>query len=129
MPRGPAWLQGIPEKPYVRTTSYVGQDVLVQLTFLNSAAVPTQPTAIKYEVDSLETATNVIPSTVVAPTGSTQTIQLPGAQMQTTRPQFGRENMQMWITAVIPDTNASSGSITVQELVIIELINVMIPPY
>jgi hypothetical protein len=125
MPRGPAFPQGLPELPYTRHTSYVGADVLLSLTFLNSSSVPTQPTSIKYEVDSLESGQNVIPSTVLAPTGSTQILQLPGASMQLTRPcSFGRENMQVWITAVIPDTNATSGSITVQQLAIIELINI-----
>jgi hypothetical protein len=121
-------MQGIPEEPYVRHRSYAGQDVLLSLTFLNSASVATEPTSIKYEVDSLETATNVIPSTSVSPTGSTQILQLAGSLMQPTRPYFGRENMQVWITAVIPDTNASSGSITVQQVVIVELVNIAIPP-
>ena len=112
---------GIPELPYTRHTSYAGQDVLLNLTFLNSAAVPTQPTSITYRIDSLESAQVVVGNTVVAPTGVSQILQLTGAVLQMTRLWLGRENMQVKITAVIPDTNASSGSITVEQIVIIEL--------
>lgn len=91
------------------------------MTFLNSAAVATQPTSISYRIDSLETGQVVVAPTVVAPTGSTQTLQLTGAVMVLTRQWIGRDNFQVTITAVIPDTNASSGSITVNQVVIIEL--------
>jgi hypothetical protein len=64
----------------------------------------------------------------VSPTGSTQIVQLPGSLMQNTRPYLGEEQMQVWIKANIPDTNASSGSINKNLLVIIELIAVAIPP-
>jgi hypothetical protein len=124
MPRGPAFNQGLPELPYVRHTSYAGADVLLSLTFLNSSSVPTQPTSITYEMDSLDSTCNVIPSTVLVPTGVTQILQLPAASMQLTQAGRGRENMQVLITAVIADTNATSGSITVQQIVMIELINI-----
>lgn len=122
MTRGPAWPQAIPELPYQRSTSYAGQDVLLNLTFLTSAAVPVQPTSITYRVDSLESAEGIIPPTVVTPTGSSQVLQLAGAKMVLTRQWYGRENFQVFITAVIPDSAAASGSITVKQLVIIELI-------
>lgn len=121
MPRGPAWPQALPELPYPRKTSYAGQDVLLALTFLTSAAVPAQPTSISYRIDSLETGQVIQGPTVLASTGSSQTLQLPGALMVLTRQWLGRDNFQVAITAVIPDTNASSGSITVQQIVIIEL--------
>jgi hypothetical protein len=127
--RGPAWLQSLPQEAYLRHQSYAGDDVLLQLTFLNSAGVPATPNSIVYEVDSLTTATNVIPSTSVSPiTGSTQTIQLPGSLMQNTRPYLGEEQMQVWIQANIPDTNASSGSINKNLIIIIELVAVALPP-
>ena len=121
-----AW-QGLSELPYIRHESYVGQDVLVGLTFLNSQDVPTEPSSIIYELDSLTTNQSVVASTSLTPTGTTQTLQLAGSVMQMTRNFLGREEMQLWITAVIPDTNAPSGSITVQCLVIIELVAIMTP--
>lgn len=121
-----AW-QGLPELPYIRHTSYTGQDVLLSLTFLNSTGVATEPTSITYEVDSLTTCQNVIPSASLAPTGTTQTLQLPGSAMQNTRQCLGREEFQVLVTAVIPDANAASGSITVKSLTIIELINIALP--
>ena len=47
--------------------------------------------------------------------------------MVNTRNYLGREIFQALITAVIPDTNASSGSITRTALLIIELCNIAIP--
>jgi hypothetical protein len=70
----------------------------------------------------------VIPPTSVSPAGSSMILQLLGSLMQTTRQWLGRENMQVWISAVLPDTNAASGSITVNQLVIIELIAIAIAP-
>ena len=121
-----AW-QGLPERPFVRHESYTGEDVLVQLTFLNSSGVPTEPTSITYRVDSLSTNQPVIGSTVLAPTGTTQILQLPGASMTNTRNYLGREIFQCSVTAIIPDTNASSGSITREALVIIEMCNISLP--
>ena len=127
MPIGSRAWQGLPELPFARHTSYTGQDVLLNLTFLNSAGVATEPTSITYEVDSLTTNQNVIASTSVAPAGTSQIIQLPGSSMVNTRNYLGREEFQVLITAVIPDTNATSGSITVLALAVIELINIAIP--
>ena len=121
-----AW-QGLPERPYVRHESLTGEDVLLQMTFLNSSGVATEPTSITYEVDSLSTSQNIIPSTAVTPTGTTQSLQLPGAKMVNTRNYLGREEFQVLITAVIADTNASSGSITRIAIVIIELCNIALP--
>jgi hypothetical protein len=100
----------------------------VQLTFINTQNAAVTPNSISYELDSLTTATNIIGQTSVAPTGSQQVLQIPGSVMQVTRQYLGRENFQLWITANLPDTNASSGSINVQQVVLIELINIAIPP-
>lgn len=126
--RGPSWLQAQPELPYTPVTSYAGSDLLLQLTFLNSSSVPTEPTSITYELDSLDSSQNVIPSTSLTPTGSTQILQLPGSSMQLTRQLYGREGMQLWVSAVIPDTNASTGSIKVNQVVYIDLIQIATPP-
>jgi hypothetical protein len=128
MTRGPSWIQGLPEQPFARIPSLMGQDVLLQMTFLTSGGVAAQPTSITYRVDSLTTAAPVVALTSVTPTSSTQTLQLPGAIMQPTNQYGGREDFQVWISAVIPDSNAMSGSITVQQLVIIELVAIAVPP-
>lgn len=92
------------------------------MTFLTSAGVLQQPTTITYRIDSLESAQPVVGTTSVTPTGSQQTLQITGAVLQMTRQYYGRENMQVTITAVIPDTAAASGSITAKQIVIIELV-------
>jgi len=124
MVRGPAWPQGLPELPYPRKTSYAGQDVLLQMTFLTSAAVPAQPSSISYRIDSLDSAQVVVGPTSVTPTGTSQILQILGTVLQLTRQWYGRENFQVKITALIPDTNATSGSITVETVVIIELVGI-----
>lgn len=124
MVRGPAWPQGLPELPYVRHTCYAGQDALLQLTFLTSAAVAAQPTSISYRIDSLDSSQVVVGPTSVTPTGTSQILQILGSVLQLTRQWYGRETFQVKITSVIPDTNASSGSITVQQVVIIEVIGI-----
>lgn len=126
MVRGPAWPQGLPELPYTRKTSYAGQDVLLQMTFLTSAAVPAQPTSISYRIDSLDSAQVVVGATSVTPTGTSQILQILGTVLQLTRQWYGRENFQVKITAVVPDTNATSGSITVETIVIIELVGIAV---
>ena len=60
----------------------------------------------------------------MTPTGTSQILQILGTVLQLTRQWYGRENFQVKITAVIPDTNAASGSITVQQIVIIELVGI-----
>lgn len=121
--------QGIPERPYTSHDSYTGEDVLVGLSFINSSGVPTIPTALTYEVDSLTTNQNVIPSTAVASglLALQMTLQLPGALMVNTRNYVGMEIFQLLVSATIPDTNAASGSIQKIALVIINLYNVATP--
>jgi hypothetical protein len=121
---GPNWLQGQPELGYTRYLVYAGQDVLLQLTFLNSLGVQTQPTSIVYEMDDLTNGQNMIPAgTALAPSGGgQQVLQITAAQLVMDRQYQGRQISQVWITAVIPDTNAPSGSITVQQAVIIETV-------
>ncbi len=121
--------QGVPELPFTEHDSYTGEDVLIQLTFVNSSGVAAIPTSVTYEVDSLTTNQNVIPSTSV-PSGTLAAqfnIQLPGASMVNTRNYVGMEVFQCLISAVIPDANAASGSITKNCLVIIDLYNIATP--
>jgi len=121
-----AW-QGVPELPFVHHNAYTGEDVLVQLTFLNTSGVPTQPTSLQYEVDSLTVNQNLVPVTIVTTTGPVVIVQLPASLMVNTRNFLGQEARQALFTAVIPDANAASGSITKRCLVIIDLVNIATP--
>lgn len=94
------------------------------MTFLTSAAVAAQPTSISYRVDSLDSSEVIVGPTSVTPTGTSQILQILGSVLQLTRQWYGRETFQVKITSVVPDTNASSGSITVQQVVIIEVIGI-----
>jgi hypothetical protein len=97
-------------------------DVLLQMTFVNSLGAPTQPTSIQYRIDSLTIPQNVRGWTSVTPTGSQQILQLPGTLMVPTQTWFGRELWQVWIQAVLADSNATSGNITVNKLVVLDLV-------
>jgi hypothetical protein len=119
--------QGQTERAVRQHEVYAGDDVLIDCTFLNSQRVATEPSSITYRMDSLTSVQNVIAPTSVAPTGSEQTVQIPGSSMQPTRVWYGRELMRVVITAVIPDTNAPSGSITVNRVVALTLICIPVP--
>lgn len=127
MPRGPAWPQSIPELPYTRHTSYAGSDAFLSMTFLDSSQAPITPTGITYRIDSLDSSEVVQPLTNVTPTGSTQILQIPGSVLQMTRQWFGRENMQVWITATYLDS-ATGKTSTSQTVSIIELIAIASAP-
>lgn len=122
MVAGPNWLQGNPELGYTRHLVYGGTDVLLSLTFLNSLGVATEPTSITWEMDDLTNGQNMVPPTSLSPTGATQVLQITAAQLVMDRQYQGRQISQVWIKAVIPDTNAPSGSIQANQIVVIETI-------
>lgn len=113
---GPGGWQGNTNYPTRAQYVPANSDLLVQMTFLNSSGVPTEPTSIQYRIDSLSTVRNVVGWTSVVPSGSQQILQVPATTMVPTESWTGEESWQLWIQAVIPDTNATSGSITVNKL-------------
>ena len=122
MVAGPHWLQGEPELGYTRHLVYAGSDVALSLTFLNTQGVATQPTSITWEMDDLTNGQNMVPPTSLVPTGPTQTLQIPAASLVMDRQYQGRQISQVWIKAVIADASVASGSITVNQVVILETV-------
>lgn len=120
-------MQGIPELPYVRQPSYAGQDVFLNMTFLDSTATPVQPSSITYRIDSLDSAQTIQGTTSVTPTGTSQALQIPGAIMQLTRQWYGRDNFQISITATYTDS-ATLNTSTCQQVVVIEVIGIAVAP-
>jgi hypothetical protein len=120
-------MQGLTNKAVKFKEVWANSDVLVQLTFLNSSNVATEPTSIQYRLDSLTRPQNIIGWTSVTPTGTEQILQIPGSIMVPTACWLGRENWQLTIEAVIPDANAASGSITVNKLLFLQLIAISFP--
>jgi hypothetical protein len=114
-------LSGQPTLPYVDFRSYAGADVFIDLAFLDHTGCPSIPSSLVYQVDDLTNAVNVIPSTSVAITGSTQTLQIPGAKLNLTHYWQGSEVFQIWMTAVLQD-----GS-TVQSVSVLELLAIQTP--
>jgi hypothetical protein len=114
-------LSGQPTLSYVDYRSYAGADVFIDLTFLDYTGIPVQPTSLVYQVDDLTNAVNIIPQTSVAITGTSQTLRIPGAQLQLTHFWQGSEIFQIWFTAVLPDSS------TVQSVAVLELLAIQTP--
>jgi len=121
MPINNRGLSGQPILPYVDYRSYQGADVFIDLTFLDHTGALVTPTSLKYQVDDMTNAVNVIPSTNVTVTGSTQTLRIPGASLQMTHNWQGSEIFQIYLTAVLPD-----GS-TVPAIAVLELLAIQTP--
>jgi len=114
-------LSGQPILPYVDYRSYQGADVFIDLTFLDHNGTPVTPSTLKYQIDDLTNAVNVVPSTSVSVSSSTKTIQIPGSQLQMTHNWQGSEIFQIWFTATLPDSS------TVQSVAILELLAIQTP--
>lgn len=121
MPINNRGLSGQPVLPYVDYRSYAGADVFIDLTFLDHTGVLVTPTSLSYQVDDMTNAINVIPATVVAVTGSTQTVQIAGALLQLTHNWQGSEIFQIIWKMVL------SGPSTVYAVSILELLAIQTP--
>ena len=114
-------LSGQPSLSYVDYRSYAGADIFIDLTFLDYTGTPVQPTSLVYQVDDLINAVNIIPQTSVVVTGTSQTLRIPGSQLQLTHFWQGSEIFQIWMTAVLPDSS------TVQSVSVLELVAIQTP--
>lgn len=116
-------LRGQPNLPYVDNRSYAGADVFIDYTFLDHTGAPVTPASITYQLDDISNVNNMIPATAVTPTGSSQTLQIPGAKMAMTYPAIaqGSQICQLLTTVVLPDAS------TVKSIAIIELIAIQTP--
>lgn len=124
MPINNRGLSGQPTLPYVDYRSYAGADVFIDLTFLDHFGVLAVPTSLNYRIDDLTNAVTVVPQTTVTVTGSTQTIQIPGATLQMTHEWQGSEIFQILFTAVLPGSPTSIvKSVSVLELLAIQTPN------
>jgi len=114
-------LSGQPSLSYVDYRSYAGADIFIDLTFLDHTGTPVQPVSLVYQIDDLTNAVNIVPQTSVAVTGTSQTVQVPGSQLQLTHFWQGSEIFQIWMTAVLPDSS------TVQSVSVLELVAIQTP--
>lgn len=116
-------LSGQPTLPYVDYRSYAGADVFIDLTFLDHFGVLAVPVSFSYQIDDLTNAIPIVAKTVVTVTGSTQTLQIPGAILQLSYPWQGSEIFQISMTAVMPGSPTS----VVRGVAILELISIQTP--
>ena len=119
MPINNRGLSGQPILPYVDYRSYQGADIFIDLTFLDHTGTPVTPTSLKYQIDDMTNAVNVVPSTSVTVTGTAQTVQVSGSLLQMTHNWQGSEIFQIYFTAVLPD-GSTVPAITVLELLAIQ---------
>lgn len=123
MPINNRGLSGQPILSYVDYRSYQGVDVFIDLTFLDHTGALATPNSLTYQIDDLTNAVNIVPSTSVAVSGSTQTLQIPGAVLQLTHNWQGSEIFQIYITAIMPGSPAS----VVKQVAILELLAIQTP--
>jgi hypothetical protein len=79
MQRGYSGIAGRPVKPYPQYSVNYSSDVWLTLTFLDRTNTAVTPSAISYRIDNLTSFTVVLTDTSVTPTGTTQTLNIPGA--------------------------------------------------
>jgi hypothetical protein len=115
MPINNRGLAGQTILPYIDYRSYAGADVFLDLTFLDHAGVLQTPASLNYRLDDLTNALVMVTQTSITPTGSTQTIQIPGSVLQMSKTWQGSQLCQLIFTAVLPDTS------TIKNVTILEL--------
>lgn len=115
-------LVGQPTLPYPDYRSYAGADIFLDLTFLDHTGNGVMPASIAYQIDDLSNAQNIVPSTVVIPTGISQTVQIPGSLLQMSQQWQGSQLCQVLLTAVLPDNS------TIKGVTIVELCSIQTPP-
>ena len=127
MPINNRGLSGQPGLPYVDYRSYAGEDVFIDLVFLDHTGAPVQPTSFTYQVDDMTNATNVIPPTAVGVTGTQQTLQIPGSLLQMTHFWQGSEIFQILMTATLPADSVTGNISTVKGISVLELVAIQTP--
>ena len=120
-------LFGQPTLPYVDGRVYAGDDVFVDLTFLDHAKVGVTPSSFTYELDDITNNVNMIPSTVVSSgiSSSKYTLQLDSDLMVMTYTWSGSQLCQLWVTADYTDSvtgnPAQSNGVWIIELCAIQV--------
>ena len=114
-------LSGQPTLPYIDYRSYAGADLFLDLSFLDHSGILQIPTSLNYQISDLTNALTMVAQTSVTPTGSTQTIQIPGSVLQMSKTWQGSQLCQFIFTAVLPDTS------TIRNVTILELMAIQTP--
>ncbi len=127
MPISNRGLAGQPTLPYIDYRVLAGVDAFVDLTFLDHTMTPVVPTSITYELDDItNNLTMVAPGTVLVPTGSSQTLQLPGSVLTMSYPYQGSQLCQLVVRAVVVDSVTAQPS-NIAATFIIELVAIQTP--
>lgn len=119
-------LQGSPTLPYPRVQSYAGQDVFIDMAFVDHTQTPVIPTTLVYQVDDITNDQGMIAQVTLTPVATTYTLQLPGAGMQMTYPYQGTQLCQLagWFQAI---DSVTSALFTAPFIAIIELAAIATP--
>lgn len=120
-------LLGQPTLPYASIKSYAGMDVFASLTFVDHTGTSVVPTTLKYQIDDISNAINMVPSTsIVAGLAAQMTVQLPGAPMVMSHQWQGSQLCQVYWTATALDS-VTGTSFTMERVDIIELCSIQVP--
>jgi hypothetical protein len=128
---GNRYLNGSPTLPYPSFRSYAGQDVFLDMAFVDHTMTPVIPTTLVYQVDDITNDQNLIPQQTLTPGASTYTLQLPGQGppgigLQMAYPYQGTQLCQLsgWIQAI---DSVTGTQFTAPFIYIIELAAIATP--
>lgn len=119
-------LKGNPTLPYSDFRSFAGEDVVVDLTFLDRTGQAVTPYQVQWQLDDISNAINMQPPTILGTgtfTTNTSTLTLPASLMQMDKQFQGSQLCQLSLAMSYLDTRVTpSVSRTVQEQYVIELV-------
>ena len=123
---GNRYLSGSPTLPYPSFRSYTGQDVFLDMAFVDHTQTPVIPTTLVYQVDDITNSVSMISQTTLNPGASTYTLQIPGSGLQMSYPYEGTQLCQLsgWIQAI---DSVTGSSFTAPFVYIIELAAIATP--
>ncbi len=119
-------LQGQPSLPYAEHFILAGNDVFVDLAFLDHTLTGVTPTSLIYQIDDMTNSVNMLPPTVLSPTSDLFTLQIPGSVMVMTYPYEGSQICQISYTMIAIDS-VTSNPFTTKKVDIVELCAIATP--
>ena len=99
---GNRYLNGSPVLPYPTFRSYAGQDIFLDLAFLDHTMTPVVPTTLVYQLDDISNDQAMQAQITLTPVANTYTLQIPGSVLQMTYQYQGSQLCQLsgWIQAI-----------------------------
>jgi hypothetical protein len=121
-------LQGQPVLPYPQHYILAGNDVFIDLAFLDHTLTGITPVSLVYQIDDLTNSVNMLPPTIPSPfpTSDLYTLQIPGSVMVMTFPYEGSQVCQISYTMTAIDS-VTGNTFTSKKVDVVELCAISTP--